>query len=150
MNYIEDFFNKRIKECSYKNIVTKLIMAIVMTSFFFTKTSDYEFDTAEYFTNISFGKYMAMAALIFALLFFLIPEKFNGHLMITSVTALFLITNYQDRGIYLALLTSVVAGGFCYYYGYSINFQSSQKKDLLYFAVFLADFLPFLSVDLPF
>jgi len=131
MNYIEDFFNKRIKECSYKNIVTKLIMAIVMTSFFFTKTSDYEFDTAEYFTNISFGKYMAMAALIFALLFFLIPEKFNGHLMITSVTALFLITNYQDRGIYLALLTSVVAGGFCYYYGYSIKLPKLTKKGLI-------------------
>ena len=141
MYIIEDFFTQRIKECSYKNIVTKFIMAIVMTSFFFTKTSDYEFDTAEYFINISFGKYIAIAALIFTLLFFFLPERFNGHVIITSVTALFLLTNYQDRGIYLALLTSVVAGGFCYHYGYSIKLPKLTKKGLIIFCCILGGLL---------
>ena len=118
------FFKLRLRNLTYKNIVSKIILAIITVSFFTTAFSDYKFDSADYFNSISFGGYFFSALLLFGLLILLLPENLNGYTIIFVATALFYITNSQDKNIYFALVSSLVIGGLVFYFANSLKFPA--------------------------
>ncbi len=136
-----NFFKKRLVNLTYTNIISKLMLAFLAVSFVGTAFSPYEFDTAEYFNSISFGSYMLTSVFLFVVLLIWVDEKYNGYLLIPIITALFMITNYQDRGIYFALITTSVAGAFVFYFVKDIRLPSIDKKTTVFLCALLGTFL---------
>ena len=138
------FIEKRIKAFTYSDIISKLIIAVIAVSFCETAFSQYNFNTADYFNSISFGSYMLYVALLFTLLLFSLPEKYNGYVIIPLVTALLMKTNYQDRGVHFALISAAVAGGFVFYFGKNLKLPNINKKITVALCITAAAFLAFL------
>ena len=126
-----NFLKKRLKDLTYHDIISKLILAIIAVSFTETAFSPFEFNTAEYFNSVSFGKYMFFVAVIFALTLLFLDKKYNGHLIITLATGLFAVTNYDDRGLYFALVSALCVGGLIFYYSGNMKFPKLNKKALI-------------------
>ena len=136
-----NYLKNKLTSLTSQNIISKLIIAVLAVSFFETAFSSYDFNTADFFNGISFGKYILAVCIIFLVALFVISEKYNAYLLIPLVTALFMITNYQDRGIYFALTSAVVAGGFVFYFGDKIKLPSPNKKLTVTLAIIFAAFL---------
>lgn len=135
------FFKLRLRNLTYKNIISKIILAIITVSFFTTAFSEYKFDSADYFNSISFGGYFFSALLLFGLLILLLPENLNGYTIIFVATALFYITNSQDKNIYFALVSSLVIGGLVFYFTNHLKFPALNKKIIITFCVLLGALL---------
>ncbi|MBR5322336.1 MAG: DUF2079 domain-containing protein [Clostridia bacterium] len=131
------FFKSGLGALTYKNVISKIILSIITISFFTTAASSYKFNTAEYFNSISFGGYFFSALLLFALLIFLLPEKLNGYTMIFISTALFYITNSQEKNIYFALVSSLVVGGMVFYFANQLKFPKLNKKIIITLCIVL-------------
>ena len=132
-----EFFKSRLTSLTYKNIISKIILSIITVSFFTTAFSQYNFDSADYFNSISFGGYFFSALLLFVFLILLLPENLNGYPIILFSTALFYITNSQDKNIYFALVSSLVIGGLIFYFANYLNFPSLNKKIIISLCIVL-------------
>ncbi len=124
MSSILKKLKSRFEYVTYQGVVLKLIIAITAVSFFETAFSPFEFNTPEYFNNISLVNYSIAVALIFLSLFFFIDTKHDPYIIMVLLCALFFITNYTDRGVYFALASSAVVCGFIFYLGDRLKFIS--------------------------
>ncbi len=131
------FFKKKLKDLSCKKIIVKVILAIIAVSFFETAFSPYLFNTADYFNSISFGLHFLAIALIFVFLLLFVTEKLDGYLLLGLLTALFFVTNYQDRGLYFALVSSLVLGGFVFFFSNRLSFYALSKKTTVILCIIL-------------
>ena len=137
------FFKTRSDKFNYTNIVIKLIISVAAVSFFETAFSPYDFNTAEYFNSISFLSYFLAVCLVFCILLFTVKQKYNGYIMIPLVTALFAITNYDDRTVFFALATSLVLGGIVFYFGNDISLPKLNKSTTIFICALLGTLLAF-------
>lgn len=136
-----NFLKNRAQNITYRNIISKLIFSIVAISYFLIGTSDYNFNTAEFFNSISFGGYMLAVGLLFFAILIFIPEKFNGYLILPPLTALFVLTNYQGQSAYFALISALVVGGFVFYFSNDFKLPRISKKLLIILITLLGAFL---------
>lgn len=136
-----NYFEKRIRSFTYSDIISKLIISIIAVSFYETAFSQYNFNTAEYFNSISFVSYMLYVVIVFAVLLFTVDEKYNGYIIIPLVTALLMKTNYQDKGLHFALVSSAVVAGFAFYYGKKIKLPNLNKRFTIVLCISAAAFL---------
>ncbi len=132
-----DFLKLRLTNLTYKNIISKIILSIITVSFFTTAFSQYNFDSADYFNSISFGGYFFSALLLFVFFILLLPENLNGYTIVLISTALFYITNSQDKNIYFALVSSLVIGGLIFYFANHLNFPVLNKKIVITLCIIL-------------
>lgn len=133
-----DFFKEKLRSLTCKNVVTKLIIAIIAVSIFETAFSPYDFNTSEFFISINFASHLFAIVCLFLLLFFLLDEKLDGYILISLLVCLFLLTNYESKNVFFALLTSIVIGGFVFYFSEKLNFPQLSKKITVALIVFLA------------
>ncbi len=135
------YLQEKFKDMSLKSIVTKIIIAIIAVSLIETAFSPYNFDTAEFFNSISFGLHIFTVISITLVLLLTTDDKLDGYLLIFLLTCLFVLTNYQNRNIYFALVTSVVIGGFIYYFSSKLIFPSLSKKYTIIFGIVIGTLL---------
>lgn len=138
-----DFFKEKLQSLSCKNIVTKLIIAIIAVSLFETAFSPYDFNTAEYFISINFTLYLVAVVCLFLLLFFTLDERLDGYILISLLVYLFILTNYQSKDVFFALLTSLVVGGFIFYFSEKLSFPQLSKKITIALIIVLASLFVF-------
>ncbi|MBR5313798.1 MAG: DUF2079 domain-containing protein [Clostridia bacterium] len=138
-----DFFKNKLQTLTCKNIVTKLIIAIIAVSLVETAFSPYNFNTSEYFISINFTLHLLATVGVFLLLFFTLDEKLDGYILISLLVCLFLLTNYQSKSVFFALLTSLVIGGFVFYFSEKLSFPQLSKKLTLTFTIILASLFVF-------
>jgi len=135
------YLSNRIKEATYHSVVIKILIAVAAVSLFLVMTSEAHFDTAEYFLGIKLLPYMLALAGLFALLFFVIPSVADPYIFIALLCGLFAKTNYDDRGIYFALVTSLVAGGFVFYFGKRLRFPTISRRGAIIICAVLGGLL---------
>lgn len=140
MSKVLNYFKNRICSLTYKTVISKLIFAIATVSLIETVFSQYDFNTAEYFLSISFAKFMLAAGGVFLFSLLAFDKKLDGFLLISSVTLLFFFTNYTDRGLYFALVSSLVVGGFVFCFASDMRFPKLSKRTTLIFLIALAAF----------
>lgn len=132
-NYLKEKFSK----ATYKNIITKLLIAVIAASLIETAFSPYAFSSADYFNSISFGVYLSIVIVLFAISFLTVNEKYDGYITITLTTALFFLTNYQSKNIFFALVTALVVGGLVFYFSETLDFPSLPKKVIIFLGITL-------------
>ena len=118
---MQGFLKNKLNELTCKNIVTKLIIAIIAVSLYETAFSPYTFNTTEFVTSISFTMHILAICVLFLILFFVLNEKYDGYIIMILLTALFLKTNYDYRNTYFALVCSCVLFGFVFYFSNKIK-----------------------------
>ena len=136
-----NILKERLKALTYHDIISKLILSIIAVSFAETAFSPFEFDTADFFNSVSFGKYMLFVGLVFIAALLLIDKKYNGYFIIPLSTALFAVTNYDDRGVYFALVSALCVGGIVFYYSGNMKLPRLNKKLLLFLCGILGGLL---------
>ena len=132
------FLKEKLQNASCRNVFTKLFIAIIAVSLIETAFSPYDFNTAEFFNSINFAFHLLGVVCVFAILFFTLDGKSDGYILIALLTFLFILTNYEHRGIYFALTTSLVVGGFILYYSGKMKFPNLSNKAVIFVCSFLA------------
>jgi len=115
------FLRNNLKSLTYQKIITKLILAFVTVSYIEIYHSQYKFNQAEFFNELSFAKHLIFVFVIFLVLLLLVDSRADPYLLIPLLVALFIMINYQKQDYLFAFITSLAVGGFCFYYSDKIK-----------------------------
>lgn len=138
---LKKYVSNKIKEATYHSVVIKLLIAVSAVSLFLVMTSEAAFNTAEYFLGIGLLPYLIAVAGIFVLCFLALPNAAEPYVLIVLLSGLFAKTNYDNRGVYFALVTSCVLGGFVFYFGNRLKFPNLGRRAVIIICSVLGAFL---------
>ncbi len=109
------FLKERLRALTYHSIILKLITALAAASLVEVLSSPYMFTEIQYFTDMRVGLYFLLTFSMFVLLALTVPAGFDGYVLLSVLTVLFVITNAQAESMYYAIVTSLVIGGFVFF-----------------------------------
>ncbi len=131
-------FQGRLRALTYHSVILKLITAVAAASLLETVFSPHGFNTAEYFVEFALIRYIAVAAAVFAMLLLTVKESCDGYVLLPLLTALFMRTNYADQGVFYALTTALVIGGFVFFLAGRMKLPPLDKGTAILLCAILA------------
>ena len=139
--FIKGYLIRRIKEITYHSVIVKIITAVAAVSLYLIMTSEFVFDTRDYFLSISLLPYILSVTGIFLISVAAIPKKVDPYLLLSLICLIFAKTNYDNKGLYFALATSLAIGGFAFFFGKDIKLPNIKNRTAVIICAILGTLL---------